>query len=69
MSNAINVQYRTEIQDLIKHNSIVQRIVKHDFSKTFWVYLFFPGLEIVVLNVNGFSWLYEPWMWRAGAVI
>ncbi len=48
MSNAINVQYRTEIQDLIKHNSIVQRIVKHDFSKTFWVYLFFPGLEIVV---------------------
>ncbi len=28
MSNAIYVQYHTEIQDIIKHNSIIQRIVK-----------------------------------------
>ncbi len=51
MSNVIYAQSRTEIQDLIKHNSIVQRIVKHDFTKTF----------------HGFSWPYEPWMWRSGA--
>ncbi len=28
MSNAIYAQYRTEIQDIIKHKSIIQRIVK-----------------------------------------
>ncbi len=28
MSNAIYAQYRTEIQDLVKHNSFIQRIVK-----------------------------------------
>ncbi len=28
VSNAIYVQFRTEIQDIIKHNSIIQRIVK-----------------------------------------
>ncbi len=28
MSNAIYVQFRTDIQDIIKHNSIIQRIVK-----------------------------------------
>ncbi len=44
MSNAINAHCCT--QHLIKHNSIVQRIVKHDFSKTFWVYLFFPKLSM-----------------------
>ncbi len=47
--NAINAQYRTKIQDIIKH-SIVQRIVKNDFSKTFgFIYFFqnFPGMEIV----------------------
>ncbi len=61
MSNAIYAQYRIEIQDIIKHKSIIQRIVKidfHDFSKTFWVYLFFqidPGLEIAVLKFLKFS--------------
>ncbi len=55
-------QYRT--QDRIKHNSIVQRIVKHDFSKTFWVHLFFrPGN----VKFNDFSLPFEPWMWRLGA--
>ncbi len=63
------------IQDLIKHSSIVQRIVKHDFSKTFWVYLFFQnfsGMEIAVLKFHDFSrffMMYEPWMWPSGAVI
>ncbi len=28
MSNAIYAQYRSEIQDIIKHNSIIQRTVK-----------------------------------------
>ncbi len=57
----IYTQSLIEIQDLVKHNSIVQRIVKHDFSKTFWVYLFFqnfPGLEIAVLKFHHFSRLF-----------
>ncbi len=28
MSNVIYVQYHIEIQDIFKHNSIIQRIVK-----------------------------------------
>ncbi len=76
VSNAIYAQCRTEIQDLIKHNSIAQRIVKEDFSKTFQVYLFFPKLyrpENCCFKIPwifpGFLWLYEPWMWRSGTVI
>ncbi len=64
----IYAQSLTEIQDLVKDNSIVQRIVKHDFSKTFWVYLFFKSFPDP-MTFPGFSWTYEPWMWRSGAVI
>ncbi len=39
MSNASYAQYQT--QDLIEHNSTVQRIVKHDFSKNVLGLLFF----------------------------
>ncbi len=48
---------RTEIQDIIKNNYIIQTIVKY-FSKTIWVYLFFqidPGLEIAVFKFHDFS--------------
>ncbi len=60
MSNAINVQSRTEIQDLIKQFYYKENceIDFHDFSKSFWVYLFFqnfPGLEIAVLKFHDFS--------------
>ncbi len=64
----IYAQSLTEIQDLVKDNSIVQRIVKHDFSKTFWVYLFFQNFPDP-MTFPDFSWAYEPWMWRSGAVI
>ncbi len=57
----IYAQSLTKNQDLVKHNSIVQRIVNNYFSKTFWVYLFFqnfPGLEIAVL-----LWWMNDWFW------
>ncbi len=53
----IHAQSHTAIQDLIKHNSILHRIVKHDFSKTFWIYLCFQNftsLEIAVLKSHDF---------------
>ncbi len=54
----IYVQYRTEIQDIIKHNYIIQRIVKLISTTFTCVYLFFqmdPGLEIAVLKLHAFS--------------
>ncbi len=65
----IYAQSLTENQDLVKHNSIIQRIVKHDFSKTLWVYLFFQnvlGLEIAVLKSHDFS-MFEPYEPGPGA--
>ncbi len=62
----IHAQSHTAIQDLIKQNSIAHRIVKHDFSKTFWIYLCFQNftsLEIAVLkshDFSRFSWPDEP---------
>ncbi len=44
--------------DRIKHHTEDSENVFHDFSKTFWVYLFSkidPGLEIAVLKFHDFS--------------
>ncbi len=48
MSNAIYAQYPTEIQDIIKQLYYTEdcEIDFHDdFSKTFWVYLFFKSTK------------------------
>ncbi len=48
MSNAIYAQYLTEIQDIIKQVYYTEdcEIDFHDdFSKTFWVYLFFKSTK------------------------
>ncbi len=48
MSNAIYAQYPTEIQDIIKQVYYTEdcEIDFHDdFSKTFWVYLFFKSTK------------------------
>ncbi len=52
----IYAQSLTKKQDLVKYNSIVQRIVKHNFSKTFWVYFFY---FLNSMTFPGFSWPYE----------
>ncbi len=45
----IYAQSLTEIQDLVKDNSIVQRIVKHDFSKLSGIIYFSKAFQIQLL--------------------
>ncbi len=61
--------------EIIKNKSIIQRIVKYISMNFLGLFIFQmdPDLEIAVLKFHDFSRffmsVYEPWMWRSGAVI
>ncbi len=66
MSNVIYAQYPTDIQNIIKQLYYTENceIDFHDFSKTFWVYLFSKSIQAcrLLMTCPGFSCPYETRM-------